>query len=508
MLIAFVVGLIFTWLILSLKHNKVKAGYDYAQDDVSKLKERLLEFEAIKEAKLLLDNNHAHLYDQCKETNEQKSEIEVQLNKANASIMTMSSGVAAKSSELEGLYEQLKNAKTETSEWKTRYTEKESLLSEGSSNLSEAKSEISKLTMALEKQEKQSTKDIALLKDAEESLAKQFENLANKIFEEKGKTFTTQNQLKLDDVLKPFQEQLRSFEQKVNDVYVDEAKERASLKNEVNKLFGLSSVMSEDAQNLTKALKGDKQKQGAWGELVLERVLESSGLRKGMEYDVQVSSKDSDSRVFRPDAVVRLPDGKDVIIDSKVTLIDYEAFTNAENAVNREVSLKRHIVAVKRHIDGLAEKKYEDLLGVNSLDFILMFMPIESAFILTFQHDQKLCLTAFEKKIIIVTPTTLLATLGTIKNMWTYANQNANAQKIAQDAGNLLDKFRGFAEDLEKLGTQLNNVQDTYYGAMNKLTTGKGNLVKSALKLEALGAKMKKPLPKVILEKSDLNLIE
>ncbi len=377
-----------------------------------------------------------------------------------------------------------------------------SQLSEKDDLLSIEKSEVSKLEEALSQQQKQSIEKLQLLENAKMSLTEQFENLANKIFEEKGKIFSEQNQIKLDGVLKPFQDQLKTFEKKVDNVYVDEAKERASLKNEVNKLFELSQVMNKEAQNLTKALKGDKQKQGAWGELILERVLESSGLRKGIEYEVQVGLKDDENRAFRPDVIVRLPDDKDVIIDSKVSLVDYEAFVHAE-AIEKEGFLKRHIEAIKRHIESLAEKKYEDLEGVNSLDFILMFMPIESAFILAFQNDSKIFQSAFEKKIIIVTPTTLLATLGTIKNMWKFQRQNVNAQKIAQDAGKLLDKFRGFVEDLERLGTQISTVQKSYDGAMNKLVSGKGNLVASATKIQNLGVQMKKPLPKNIIEQSE-----
>ncbi|MDA7742549.1 DNA recombination protein RmuC, partial [Francisellaceae bacterium] len=215
---------------------------------------------------------------------------------------------------------------------------------------------------------------------------------------------------------------------------------------------------------------------------------------------------DDEKRAFRPDVIVRLPDDKDVIIDSKVSLVDYEAFVHAE-ATEKEGFLKRHIEAIRRHIESLAEKKYEDLEGVNSLDFILMFMPIESAFILAFQNDSKIFQSAFEKKIIIVTPTTLLATLGTIKNMWKFQRQNVNAQKIAQDAGKLLDKFRGFVEDLERLGAQISTVQKSYDATMNKLVSGKGNLVASATKIQNLGVQMKKPLPKNIIEQSeDLDL--
>ena len=364
---------------------------------------------------------------------------------------------------------------------------------------------ISELEVELQKTFENMEEKLKLLEQAKLDLTNNFKVLANDIFEEKSKRFIDINQNKIDDILKPFKTDLSDFKQRVEKVYNDESQQRASLKGELNKLFELNQQMNVEAQNLTRALKGNKQKQGAWGEFILEKVLETSGLRKDIEYETQVSIKDQDNQQFRPDVVVHLPDNRDVIIDSKVSLNAYESYVNGDDELERSKYLKSHVQAVKLHIESLSNKKYENLPNINSLDFILMFMPIESAFVAAFQHDESLFRSAFNKKIIVVTPTTLLATLGTIKNTWNYQNQNVNAQRIAADAGKMLDKFRGFVEDLEKIGSQISTVVKTYESAMNKLSKGKGNLINQTSKLQDLGVQMKKTIPPAILEQAEIS---
>ncbi|WP_119343633.1 DNA recombination protein RmuC [Facilibium subflavum] len=364
--------------------------------------------------------------------------------------------------------------------------------------------EIAELKKYIGEYEKSAKEKLALLEEAKQSLSVQFENLANRIFEEKGEKFTNQNKVNLSEVLQPFKQQMSEFKKKVDDVYIHEAKERASLKQEVNKLFELNQVMNQEAQNLTKALKGDKKLQGDWGEVVLERVLETSGLRKGYEYDTQLSFKNDEQKTFRPDVIVHLPDGKDVIVDAKVSLVSYDAYTKADGEMQKQQCLKKHIEAVRQHVSLLSEKGYENLSGINSLDFVLMFIPIEAAFVLAFQHDDRLFQEAFKKRIIIVTPTTLLATLGTIRNTWKYEQINKNAEEISDRAGKMLDKFRGFIEDIENLGKHIHKTQDLYDNSLNKLTKGRGNLIAQASQLKALGVQMKKDLPQSIIEQSEI----
>jgi DNA recombination protein RmuC len=263
--------------------------------------------------------------------------------------------------------------------------------------------------------------------------------------------------------------------------------------------------MNQEALNLTRALKGDKKTQGNWGEMILEKVLEQSGLRKGIEYETQGAFRDEDNKLFKPDVIVRLPEDKDVVIDSKVSLLAYEEYCSAEDEQDRINALKAHTKAVRNHILGLSDKDYSGLKGLRSLDFVLLFMPIEAAFMAAFQADEKLFTEAFEHKIVVVTPTTLLATLKTIENIWRYERQNENAKMIADKAGTLYDKIRGFVEDLEKLGTQLSTVNKTYDGVMNKLTTGNGNLIRQASNFVDLGVKVKKTLPKSLAEQAGVD---
>ena len=358
--------------------------------------------------------------------------------------------------------------------------------------------------MQLTEQRKAMDEKLALLQQAEAQLTERFENLANRILEEKAQTFAERNQSQLDGLLSPFRQQLGEFKQRVDEIHVDDARDRASLRQEIKHLQDQTRQINEDAVNLTRALKGDKKTQGTWGEMILERVLERSGLRKGVEYDIQGGFRDAEQRLFKPDVIVYLPENKDIIIDSKVSLVAYERYASLDHGPARDAALREHILAVRKHVKTLGAKDYAGLKGVRSLDFVLMFLPIEAAFLVAFQHDETLFDDAFAENIVIVTPTTLLATLRTVENIWRYEKQNENARRIADKAGSVYDKLRGFLEEMEKLGVQLGGLHKTYEDAMNKLTRGRGNLVRQAESFAELGVKVGKHLPKASLERAGL----
>jgi DNA recombination protein RmuC len=370
--------------------------------------------------------------------------------------------------------------------------------------LVDAKTKTIELQTRIQEQSKNAAEKLALLQNAETRLNTQFENLAGKIFTERSKQFTEQNKTSLEHIVTPLREQLGEFKQRIETVYDNENKDRISLREEIISLRRDTAKMNQEALNLTKALKGDKKTQGNWGEMILEKVLEKSGLRKGIEYEIQGAYRDEDNRVFKPDVIVRLPEQKDVIIDSKVSLIAYEIYSSTEDDQERSLALKQHTTAVREHIKGLSDKNYSGLKGIRSLDFVLLFMPIESAFIAAFQSDESLFSDAFEHKIIVVTPTTLLATLRTIENIWRYERQNENARAIADKAGIVYDKIRGFVDELDKLGKQLSTVNNTYDSVMNKLTQGNGNLIRQASSFVDLGVKVKKTFPKHISDQAGL----
>lgn len=364
----------------------------------------------------------------------------------------------------------------------------------------ELKAENADLGARQQEQHKSNEEKIRLLQDAENQLKAQFESLAHRIFEERGKQFSEHSRTSLLNLVAPLQQQLGEFKQRVESVYDHEAKDRISLREEIVSLRRDTQQMNQEALNLTRALKGDHKIQGNWGEMILEKVLEQSGLRKGREYETQLAYRDEDKRLFKPDVIVRLPDNKDVVIDSKVSLLAYERYCAAIDDAARAEALKQHVAAVRAHIKGLSGKDYSSLQGLRSLDFVLLFMPIEAAFMVAFQADEQLFNEAFEHKIVVVTPTTLLATLRTVQNIWRYEQQNENARLIADKAGSLYDKIRGFVEDVEKLGNQLATVQKTYDGIVNKLSTGNGNLLRQASAFEELGVKVKKKLPRSFME--------
>ncbi len=335
----------------------------------------------------------------------------------------------------------------------------------------------------------------------QQKFTKEFENLANKILEEKSTKFTEQNKENIKTILSPLQEKIKTFEDKVEKSQKESVGMHAALKEQLLHLQNQNLKITQEAENLTKALKGDSKMQGNWGELVLERVLEKSGLEKDREYTVQQSFTQEDGSRVLPDVIINLPDGKKMIVDSKVSLTDYERYVNGAEDL-KEKFLKDHINSLRKHVEQLSAKKYEDLYAMESPDFVLMFVPIEPAFAIAINTDPTLYNKAFEQNIVIVTPATLLATLRTIDSMWNNEKQQRNAIEIARQAGALYDKFEGFVADLTKVGKKMDEAKSEYRGAMNKLVEGRGNIVISIEKLKKMGAKAKKAIPDPILKRA------
>ena len=366
--------------------------------------------------------------------------------------------------------------------------------------------ELAEKTARFEQEKLASDEKLALLESSEQRLQQQFENLANKIFEQKNNSFQQSSKAGLDALLSPLKDQIEGFKKQVSDQYVKEGQERASLKTEIMGLKELNQQITQDAAALTKALKGDNKQQGNWGEVVLERVLKESGLREGHEFDTQVALKNDSGKSYQPDVVVHLPNDKDVVIDSKVSLAAYERYFNEEHEESRQVYLNQHVASLRNHIKELGNKDYQDLKGLRTLDYVLMFIPIEPAFLLAAEHAPELVKLAFDNNIMLVSPTNLLVALRTINNIWQYEYQNQNAQKIAANAGKLYDKFHGFVSDMEKVGKSMEATQRNYDAAMNKLTTGKGNLIRQAEQFKALGVQSNKKLDARLLQEDDIEL--
>ena len=343
----------------------------------------------------------------------------------------------------------------------------------------------------------------AELEDIQKKFTTEFENIAHKILKNNSQEFTQVNQKNINEILNPLKDKIQLFEKKVEDTYQKGIKDQTDLKAEIKKLYDLNSRISEEANNLTKALKSDSKKQGNWGEFILERVLERSGLVKGQEYDTQITARNERGDLIRPDVIVKLPENKHIIVDSKVSLVAYETFVNTDDSELQTTFLKQHVESIKNHIKGLSEKNYQNATLFDTPDFVLLFMPIESAFSVAIQYDPDLFNFAWERKIVIVSPTTLLATLRTVSSIWKHEKQTQNAIEIARQGGALYDKFVGFLNDLEDLGNQINRVSKTYDTAKNKLTDGSGNLIKRAETLKKLGAKASKSISENLIENMD-----
>jgi DNA recombination protein RmuC len=359
----------------------------------------------------------------------------------------------------------------------------------------------------LEAERRQSADKLSTLQqsaqEAKAVLSDQFKNLANEILEEKSRRFAEQNQQNLDTLLKPLQEKLTDFRKQVDETYQSEARERFALKQEVEKLAGLNLRMTDETRALTNALKGESKTQGDWGELVLETILENSGLRKGEEYLVQDTQTISDGSRLQPDVVIRLPESKHLVIDSKVSITAYTRYMQSDDEQVKVSELNSHVLSIKQHIQGLSAKNYQDLYGVGSIDFVLMFIPIEPAFLAAMRHAPEIYQDALKKNIVIVCPSTLLATVRTVAHLWRQEQQNRNAQEIARQCASLYDKFVGFVEDLDKVGQRLEQAQSSYTDAVGKLKTGRGNLIRTAENVKKLGVKPNKSLPSKLTDVAD-----
>lgn len=399
---------------------------------------------------------------------------------------------------LEEQVKHLNQEKTELLEIKEKYAQAEQQISELTSQLQSEHARQEELNKA-------QTEKIQLLENTEKRLNEQFENLANKIFQAKSETFSQQNRQGINDLLSPLKQQIEGFKKQISDQYVREGQERASLKTEILSLQKLNQKITEEASALTKALKGDNKQQGNWGEMVLEKILEESGLREGHEYVTQESLKNEQGKTYQPDVVVHLPQEKDIVIDSKVSLSAYERYYSEQDDSLKTAHLKEHVNSIKGHVRELGKKNYHDLQGIKTLDYVLMFIPIESAFLLAIEEAPELVKLAMDNNILIVSPTNLLVALRTINNIWQYEYQNQNAQEIAKKAGDLYDKFHGFITDMEKLGENLGTVQKRYQEATAKLYQGRGNLVKRIEDFRKLGVQSNKKLDAKVLAKADMN---
>ncbi len=342
----------------------------------------------------------------------------------------------------------------------------------------------------------------AEIEKLQEKFTKEFENLANKIFKEKTDEFSKQSKTNLSEILNPLKEKINEFQSKVEETNKESIKGHASLREQLSMLKDMNQQITQEAKNLTEALKGQSKTQGNWGEFILESILEKSGLVKGREYVVQESITSESGKRFQPDVIIKLPENKSIVIDSKVSLNAYEKFISSEDENQKQLALREHTNSIRSHIKNLSSKNYQNLYELESLDFVLMFMPIEPAFALAVQNDQSIFNDAFEMNIVIVSPSTLLATLRTIESIWRQEKQNKNSMEIAKQSGDMLDKFTAFVEDLISVGKGLIAVKDNYDKAMNKLTDGRGNLVSRAEKIKELGAKTSKSLPPAILNRS------
>ncbi|MFT5608428.1 MAG: DNA recombination protein RmuC [Parvicella sp.] len=396
------------------------------------------------------------------------------------------------------------NIAEQLSEEKAKLLANDKIKDQLQQQLNAAKVSLAAVSATREQEQKSSAEKLKLLEQAKNDLSKEFENLANRIFDEKSEKFTKLNKSTVDLTVNPLREQIKEFKERVEFVYDKESKDRQSLLSEIGHLKNLNNQISQDAVNLTKALKGESKTQGNWGEVILEKVLEESGLRKGHEYQAQSSFTDDDGRRKSPDVIVHLPDEKDIIIDSKVSLTDYERYCSETDESLRKAHLKAHVASIKTHVKQLSVKGYEQLEGVKTLDFVLLFIPIEAAFLSAFEQDPELFRDAYESNIIVVSPTTLLATLRTIQSIWRYERQSKNAEEIASQAGKLYDQIALLSSSMLDVGKHLDNAHKAHDKAVSQLSSGRGNLLGRAEKLEKLGAKTKKTLPKALVDKDDL----
>lgn len=419
-----------------------------------------------------LKNRHENEISLLKDEYEKQKERVYELNNQKATLEERVRGLEQKSAKFEQLLEE--------------YTH--------------AQSRIVQLETTLDKERQMSIEKLRLLEENKEHMKLEFKELADKILESNSEKFSTQNKDTLTKMITPIKEQFDAFKKQIDDVYIKEAKDRSMLQSEIKAIKEINHQMSLDAKNLTRALKGESKKQGIWGEMILESVLENSGLREGHEYEREVSLQhEGDGSRFRPDVIVHLPDTREIIIDAKTSLTAYEQYINESDEEHKTRFASLHVSSMKKHVDELSAKDYTKLKGVETLDFIFMFVPIESALLMAMEYDPTLFDYAFKKRVVLVGPTTLMVSLRAVENTWKYEHQQRNAQEIAKRAGLLFDKFVGFVESVEKLGKQIETVQRTYNETYNKLHMGSGSITTQFQKLEKLGAAASKSIPEHIV---------
>lgn len=454
----FIVAAVMVWLLL---RSQIEAAYRRGKDGV------MAQFAALQQQLEAREADLARLRDEL------RREVELRAKAEEKSVQ-----VAALERRLNESASRLEGVQQENTDLRERASRLETMLGE---------------------ERKAGEQKLRLLSEAREQLTVQFKQLANEILEDKSKRFTDQNKTNLDTLLLPLREQIKEFEKRVHETYDKETRDRVGLFNEITRLKELNQKISDDAVNLAKALKGESKTQGIWGEIILEQVLEKSGLTKGREYEVQASFTAEDGRRQQPDVIIRLPEGRHVIVDSKVSLTAYERYCSCEGDTERLLAIKDHCSSLRNHTKELSAKGYQHL-ELHTLDYVLMFVPIEPAYSEAVRHDPSLFGDALERNIVIVTPSTLLATLRTIQNIWRFEYQNRYATEIAEKAGRLYDKFVGFVADLDEIGKRLSATQKCYDDAYKKLHTGRGNLIKSTQDIKALGAKASKALPAELVE--------
>ncbi len=461
-LFAFIIGLLISYLYTKTRFNPAEIQHEFDKlKALSEAKTSALEKE-LEEKKLAAENLNAEIRKLSETEKADKGRIAA-LETMVKRIDELNSEVVNKERMINAYIEDIKEKASKISELETRITEEKKLTDE----------------------------KLKLLNEAKDKFSAEFQNLANQIFEDKSKKFQDINKNGIESILGPFKEQLGDLKKKVEESYTDDAKDRSQIMTLINQLKEQNQKLSEDALNLTKALKGESKTMGIWGEVILEKVFESSGLVKDREYIVQKSFVNSKGERFTPDAVVKLPDHKDIIIDSKVSLLDYEKYFNSELPEERDIHLRNHIASVKRHITGLSSKDYTDLQGINTVDFVLMFIPVEAAFLAVISQDREIYNEAFAKKVVLVAPSTLLVTLKTIYLSWQSEKRNRSAQEIAETAGEMLDKFKNFLDSFDEVGKSISKANQSFEKAKGQLSDGRGNLMSKAQKLLDMGVKSK-----------------
>lgn len=478
--IAFVVGIVgtFSWFQQKIKADKLKWDAN-KMNELAQFKDETVNLE---NQRTILESKEVELRQEIQELNEkltlalkQKSDAEIEV----AKLQTANKNLENKLQEVETLKQEVEKERSTRINFEKK---------------------VASLTADLDNMKTALTEEKKRLEEVKEQMKQEFALIANKILKDNSEAFSQHSKKNINELIDPLKEKIEKFEKKVEDTYEKGLKDQSDLKAEFKKIYELSVQLDKDAKNLTKALKSDSKQQGNWGEVVLERILEESGLTKGQEYMVQETGENVEGKTIRPDVIIRLPEDKFLIIDSKVSLTAYQQFVGFEDKEDKERALKRHVDSVKKHVKELSDKNYQSIKDKNSPDFVLMFLPVEPAFAAAIQADHSLFNYAWERKVVIVSPTTLLATLRTIESIWRQEKQTRNALEIARQAGLLYDKFVGFTDDLNKIGGYLDKTQKSYEEARKKLSEGRGNLVGQVEKLKKMGAKAQKSIDKNLLK--------